>query len=51
MRRYSIANIARVVKEDMEYLGAELKAGEQILMATCVHGLDARSFEDPLEVR
>jgi len=37
MRRYSI--------------GAELKAGEQILMATCVHGLDARSFEEPLEVR
>jgi cytochrome P450 len=51
MRRYSIANIARVVKEDMEYLGARLKAGEQILMATCVHGLDARSFERPLEVR
>ena len=51
MRRYSIANIARVVKEDMEYLGATLKAGEQILMATCVHGLDARSFADPLEVR
>jgi len=51
MRRYSIANIARVVKEDMEYLGAPLKAGEQILMATCLHGLDARSFENPAEVR
>jgi cytochrome P450 len=51
MRRYSIANIARVVKDDMEYLGASLKAGEQILMATCVHGLDARSFEAPTEVR
>jgi cytochrome P450 len=43
MRRYSIANIARVVKDDMTYLGASLKAGEQILMATCVHGIDSRS--------
>ncbi len=51
MRRYSIANIARVVKTDMEYLGASLKAGEQILMATCIHGLDPRSFECPMEVR
>jgi cytochrome P450 len=51
MRRYSIANIARVVKDDMEYLGASLKAGEQILMATCIHGLDERSFEAPTEVR
>jgi cytochrome P450 len=51
MRRYSIANIARVVKADMKYLGASLKAGEQILMASCIHGLDARSFECPLEVR
>jgi cytochrome P450 len=51
MRRYSIANIARVVKDDMDYLGASLKAGEQILMATCIHGLDARSFEAPTEVR
>ena len=51
MRRYSIANVARVVKEDMNYLGASLKAGEQILMATCIHGLDPRSFEAPTEVR
>lgn len=51
LRRYSIANIARVVKDDMDYLGASLKAGEQILMATCIHGLDPRSFEAPTEVR
>jgi cytochrome P450 len=51
MRRYSIANIARVVKDDMEYLGTSLKAGEQILMASCIHGLDERSFEAPTEVR
>jgi cytochrome P450 len=51
MRRYSIANIARVVRHDLQYLGASLKAGEQILMASCIHGLDERSFAYPMEVR
>jgi cytochrome P450 len=50
MRRFSIANIARVVRNDMEYEGASLKAGEQVLMASCIHGLDPRSFPDPLRV-
>ena len=50
MRRYSIANIARVVRDDMSYEGTALKAGEQILMASCVHGLDDRSFPDALAV-
>jgi len=51
MRRYSIANIARVVRQDMHYLGASLRAGEQILLASCIHGLDGRSFDCPMEVR
>lgn len=50
MRRFSIANIARVVKADMEYEGAQLKAGEQVLMASCIHGLDPRSFPEPTDV-
>jgi len=50
MRRFSIANIARVVREDMAFEGAPLKAGEQILMASCVHGLDERSFACPFDV-
>ncbi len=50
MRRFSIANIARVVKADMVYEGAHLKSGEQVLMASCIHGLDPRSFPNPLAV-
>jgi cytochrome P450 len=50
MRRFSIANIARVVKADMEYEGARLKANEQVLMGTCIHGLDPGCFPDPLRV-
>lgn len=50
MRRFSIANIARVVREDMEYKGAQLRTGERVLMASCIHGLDPRCFPSPLEV-
>jgi len=50
MRRYSIANIARIVRNDMDYAGTALKAGESILMSSCVHGLDDRSFPDALTV-
>jgi cytochrome P450 len=50
MRRFSIANIARVVRNDMEYEGAQLKANEQVLMGTCLHGLDPSCFTDPLRV-
>jgi cytochrome P450 len=50
MRRFSIANIARVVKADMVYEGTVLKAGERVLMGSCIHGLDPRSFPDPLTV-
>ena len=50
MRRFSIANIARVVKADMEYEGAQLKANEQVLMGTCLHGLDPSCFAEPLRV-
>lgn len=50
MRRFSIANIARVVREDMEFEGVRLLAGEQVLMGTCLHGLDPECFADPLQV-
>ncbi len=50
MRRFSIGNIARVVREDMEFEGAQLKAGEQILMSTCIHALDEKEFADPWTV-
>jgi cytochrome P450 len=50
MRRFSIGNIARVVREDMEFEGAQLKAGEQILVSSCMHALDETVFDDPWTV-
>ncbi|WP_417320113.1 cytochrome P450 [Emcibacter sp.] len=50
LRRFSIPNIARVVREDMEYHGASLKAGEQVLMSGCLHAMDPEIFADPMTV-
>jgi cytochrome P450 len=50
LRRYSVANIARVVREDMEYRGVQMRAGEQIYLPTCMHGIDKEIFSDPLNV-
>ncbi len=50
LRRFAVPNIARVVREDIEYRGAHLKAGEQILMSACLHGMDPASFEDAMTV-
>jgi cytochrome P450 len=50
LRRFAVPNIARVVRNDIEYQGAQLKAGEQVLMSACLHSIDADIFADPLTV-
>jgi cytochrome P450 len=50
LRRFAVPNIARVVKQDMEFNGALLKAGEQVLMSSCMHSMDPQCFESPMVV-
>ena len=50
MRRYSIANLGRVVTHDMEFEGTSLKKGDAILVSACVQALDPVEFEDPATV-
>jgi len=50
LRRFSVVNSARVVKQDMAYGGAEMKAGQQILAPTCMHGLDVGIWDQPMTV-
>lgn len=50
LRRYGIANIARVVRDDMVYEGVTMRAGDLVLCSTALAGLDARSFPDPMTV-
>jgi cytochrome P450 len=50
MRRFHIANIARVVARDMDYKGLIFKAGDRILIPTAAAGIDARRYPEPFEV-
>ena len=49
-RRFGLVIIARTVREDMEFHGAQLKSGELVCIPTLVHGLDRRVNPDPLTV-
>jgi len=50
LRRFPVVNAGRVVVHDMEYKGVAMRAGDQIIMPTSLHGLDDRKFDDPMKV-
>ena len=50
LRRFPIVNQGRCVRQDIEYKGVAMKAGDMIIMPTTLHGLDERAFPNPLEV-
>ena len=50
LRRFSIANLSRVVARDFVYNGVTMKTGDRLLLPTCLHGMDERVFKDPLSV-
>ncbi|MEH3107642.1 MAG: cytochrome P450 [Sphingomonas fennica] len=50
LRRFAIANIARVVRDRTDYEGAAMQPGEQVLMSACLHSMDETLFDDPLTV-
>jgi cytochrome P450 len=49
-RRFSLANIARVVVDDMEFKGIQLSKDDRILIPTSAAGIDNQRFPDPMEV-
>lgn len=50
LRRHSVANVGRFLKEDFTYKGVEFRAGDRILPATPFVGLDDKLNPDPLVV-
>ena len=50
LRRYSLPNTARVLTQDYEYKGLEFRKGDIIQLPKCLHGLDDRKNDRPLEV-
>lgn len=50
LRRFSIANIGRVVAKDVVFHGVQLKAGDPVLVPTPMVGLDESAFTDAMTV-
>lgn len=50
LRRFSIANIGRIVAKDADFHGIRLKAGDPVLIATPIIGLDESAFENATTV-
>lgn len=49
-RRFGLVTIAREVRNDIDFRGVSLKAGEMIAIPTAVHGLDPAINPDPLKI-
>lgn len=49
-RRHGVSNTARLVRKDVEFLGVQLKAGDQIQGVSCLVGLDDETVSDPMNV-
>lgn len=50
-RRHGVTVTARLLMQDVEFEGLQMKAGEQIIVPSMLIGLDDERFDDPLEVR
>jgi cytochrome P450 len=50
LRYHGVTNLARMAREDMDYRGAPLKAGDPIVLSTTLFGLDERKFADPTRI-
>lgn len=50
IRRFPVICTARLVKDDVDYEGVSLRAGDALVMPNAVHALDPRENDDPLAV-
>lgn len=49
-RRHGVATIARRALVDVEHQDVTIRAGEMVILPTCLHGLDERIWDDPFNV-
>lgn len=50
LRRFSIVNTARMVREDYQYGNVFFRKGDMVQLPKSLHGLDDRRYENPAEV-
>ena len=51
LRRHGVASIARRALTDVEHAGVTIRAGDMVMLPTCLHGLDERLWDEPLSVK
>lgn len=50
LRRFAVASVARRVTADIEHRGVTMRAGDMVVLPTCLHGIDDALWDEPLEV-
>lgn len=50
LRRFGVTLPGRIVRHDFVYKGVSFKAGDMVILATMLHGVDDRAFANPLEI-
>ncbi|MGV3768953.1 MAG: cytochrome P450 [Sphingobium phenoxybenzoativorans] len=50
LRYHGVTNLARMVRNDMQFKGIEMRAGDPVLLSTTLFGLDDRQFPDPMTI-
>ncbi|WP_157218904.1 cytochrome P450 [Flavisphingomonas formosensis] len=50
LRYHGITNLARMVRDDMDYKGVRMGAGEPVVLSTTLFGLDERQFPEPTRI-
>lgn len=50
LRRFPIVQNGRMVRDDYDFHGFQLRAGDMVVMPGVLHGLDEREHPDPLKV-
>lgn len=50
LRRYSITNIAREVRHDLDLDGVSMRAGDMVVAPLVLHNLDEAVFGNPLDI-
>ena len=50
LRRFGVASVARRVLIDITHQGVTMRQGDMVVLPTCLHGVDERIWDTPLEV-
>jgi len=50
LRRFAVASVARRVTADISHQGITMRAGDMVVLPTCLHGIDEALWDGPLDI-